>query len=158
MYRAPSLQFEYTVAFSGDPALNLPADPKEREHALTVARETGAWNSICHSNMLPTLFRLRRLSHSDSEWMIGQSIRRQLSGPESVTLAVRLAWRGIENCEGFEFSTLKEGERVLVTEKSIDDLADIGIPLGAPLLGRQIISEIGNEVWRCATEGIAPKR
>lgn len=158
MFRAPSLQHEYTLVFSGDPALSLPEDEKERENALRVARETGAWHSLCHASQLPTLFKLRPLPHSAYEWLIGESVRRNLTMPELCTLAVRLALRGVDNFDGLEFGTVRDGEHVLAKSSVTDTIADVGREIGDPNLGKKVIAELGSEIMRRAQEGISPKR
>jgi hypothetical protein len=161
MLRVGSLQHEYTVAFSGDPALALPEDETEREHALTVARETGAWHLICHANTTPTLFRLRPLPHSAYEWLIGETVRRNLTMPETCTLAVRLALRGVTGLDGpggaaFKVDTEKtEDDQILAKREVTDYLAALGDDIK---LGARVIGELGGEVMRRAQEGISPKR
>lgn len=101
MIKAPSLQNEYSLIFSGDPALVLPDDETERERVLRVARITGQWGDLIAPGQQPTVFHFRNLEQSDIAWLEGEHGHsteqgRPLGSQEYLTLAVRLALRSVD--------------------------------------------------------------
>lgn len=100
MIRPPSLQTGFALCWSGDPALKLPEDPKERERALTLARETGKWPT--HDGQQPTVFHFEALTRHEIGWWDGEfrhsaAHRRPLSPIEANDLLVRIALRRVDN-------------------------------------------------------------
>jgi hypothetical protein len=169
MLRAPSLQFDYTLVFSGDPALSLP-DPatapddqrdavtKERLRLLTVARETGAWGDITISGEQPTIFRMRSI-HGELAWIQGESQRRRLTTPEVAELAFRCALKAIGNLGSTKVEHTPNADGiVLVAKSTVDYIKAFGIEYGQPALGHSVILELGLIALERAAEGIAPKR
>lgn len=152
MIKAPSQQFEYTLIFSEDPALNLPSVDAEREKALDVARETGLWEPLLHVGETPTLFHVRPIGGALLDWLAGEMSRRALSTPEACVLALRCALRSVE---GFGDQKVKH-ERVdgfsLATMEIINSLYAID-----RIVGRQIVQELGSIVLARAFEGLRPK-
>lgn len=157
MFLPPSVQKEYALVFSGDPALALPSDEKERDNALRVARETGDWSGLIKPGQLPTLFTVRPLSGSMITWLGSQRSRNRLSGQEACELAFRLGLRKIDNFGDFEIEFEREGAQVLAAVTVLDALYDIGRVIGKPNLGRELIAELGGLVIERATESISPK-
>lgn len=177
MLKAPSLQTGYTLVFSGDPALNLPAIPAalpsdasaeqvaerdaviaDRQNQLRVARETGRWDKLCIAGERPTLFHLKPLSGSTYTWLASEADRRELRPAETMELALRLALDSIENLGAIKvsFEKSEDGQR-LVKRSVIDDLYAIGIDAGDAELGRAVVQELGSCVLVRAQEPLSPK-
>ena len=81
----------YKLAFSGDDALDLPADRDAARRALAVARETGRWDAITRPGAVPWLFVLQPLT------------ARQM-----------LAWESLRDAHGNDISRSELGEATLV--------------------------------------------
>jgi hypothetical protein len=154
MIRPPSQQFEYTLVFSGDPALNLPTDAAARDKALEVARETGQWSPILHSGEMPTTFTVRPISGALLDWLISEGRRRDLSTAELNVLSLRVALTKVDGFGDNRVTTESaghEGEFRIATVNIIDALYAIdGI-------GRAVVQELGDIVWRRACGGLRPK-
>ena len=157
MFAPPSLQHEYTLVFSGDPALMLPDDEKERAAKLRAARETGRWAELCKPGEQPTLFTIRPIEGPLLTWLHGYSSRARLSNDEGMELALRVALKGVENLGAFEITHSKIEGRVVVSEDTMAALYAIGRELGDPMLGRRVVIELGTLVLDRAMEGIPPK-
>jgi hypothetical protein len=97
MIKPPSLHAEYTLIYSGDPALSLPEDLEERARVLAEARETGKWDALIHGEEQPTLFTVRPLKGSEFDWWAGEVSRRKLVESEAAALALRLSLRKVDN-------------------------------------------------------------
>jgi hypothetical protein len=153
MIKLPSQQFEYTLVYSGDPALDLPSDAPARDKALEVARDTGQWATITRGGEQPTLFHVRPIVGTLLDWLAGEIQRRELSGPEAAVLALRLALRKVEGFGDHEVKTERADARspALATFKIIDALYAID---GA---GREIVQELGDLVLLRAFGGLRPK-
>lgn len=156
MFRAPSLQHEYTLVFSGDPALDLPVDEAERETALRVARETGNWEPILKQGQIPTLFHVRQLTQSSARWLGGEIRRRRLEPGEISVLALRLALRRVDNFDGHRVRHEQIDDQELATIATIDMLFEVD-PSNLDI-GRTLVDELGSLVLQRASEGISPKR
>lgn len=158
MLRPPSLQHEYTLIFSGDPALVLPEDPEERANALRVARETGKWDALIQAGQQPTMFHVRPLPQSTFRWLIGEATRRNLQGFEMTILALRLALRRIDNfgTHSGKVQLEKNDEQQLAKIDVIDALFNVD-PDDVDV-GRRVVDELGTEILRRAGDGISPKR
>jgi hypothetical protein len=177
VFKPPSLQKEFVLVYSGDPALELPVVPdkvdgeteeaaKQREELaaeveskLRVASETGRWGEIVKSGQIPTFFHFRSIHDDALMWLLGEVTRRQLTEIESCELAFRLALVKIEN-----FGTLRvEHEQIddqkLAKKKSIRALYDIGCELDPPqAIGRTIVLQLGAQVIKRAREGALPPK
>lgn len=112
MIKSPSLQSEYTLVFSDDPALDLPQHAAgetdeqakqvdaDRTRILHNARLTGNWPIL--PGQVPTIFHFRNLEASDLTWLDGERESstehgRRLSDGEFFVLAIRLALIRIDN-------------------------------------------------------------
>lgn len=100
MIKPASLVNDFTLIWSADPALDLPADPVERARMLKVARETGDWP--LREGQQPTAFQFHDLTREEIGWWRGECESstihgRPLSDVESSDLLLRLAIRGIDN-------------------------------------------------------------
>lgn len=142
MIKAPSLQSEYSLIFSGDPALILPEDPAERTRVLSVAQQTGNWAALVAPGQVPTVFHFRNLEHSDIAWLDGEfqsstEHGRPLGQIEYLTLAVRLALKGVEN-----FGTHKVEHKPLGSQRKVATPAIVNaIYAAAGKLGAELITE-----------------
>lgn len=152
MIKAPSVASEYSLVYSGDPALDLPEDPAERERVLEVARDTGNWQSLIRAGEMPTLFHVRPLYGTLWDWFVGEVNRRSLVQVESAAFALRLALRRVENFGSYKVSHSKVDGQSMATTEIID-----AIYTEAGGEGRQIVEEIGALVIVKATQGLRPK-
>lgn len=155
-FSPPSLQKPYSLISSLDPALNLPADEKEKENAMRVAQETGNWQPLIKAGEQPTVFMMRPLGGTTRNWLIGQQTRHRLTDVELLELVFRLAIEKIENF-GLHGSVKRqnlEGHGV-ATADVLD--AIYGIDPANPSLGQQIVIELGGVVLNRLMEGISPK-
>lgn len=152
MLTAPSLHRAFALVYSGDPALDLPADTKERERVLASARETGHWPTFAGQE--PTLFTCRSLHGAPLTWLLGEARRKQLSQDELCELAFRLALTEVVNLGNVQVQREVRGEQLQLTA---DTLAAI-YAIGDGTVGIQVVLELGAAVLRRAMEGIAPRR
>lgn len=154
MIKPPSQQFEYTLIFSGDPALNLPEDKEERAKALEVARETGQWATVLHVGQVPTTFRVRPITGPLLDWMSGEIQRRKLLNHEAAPFALRLALVGIEGFGEHKVESERagvDGEFKIATLKIIEALYSVdGV-------GRDVVQELGSLVMARAYGALGPK-
>lgn len=119
MIKPPSLQREFTIIWSKDPALVPPPEtPDENadeaalaayklaltdyERRLKVARETGEWAPMVREGHAPTAFHFMGLDREEGSWLYGESEyssihKRPLTRPEQFNLIVRIGIRGIDN-------------------------------------------------------------
>lgn len=151
--KPPSLQAEYTLIFSGDPSLVLPADEAAAEKALSIARETGQWAAILSQGQgeSPTLFHVRPLIGSLRDWLGGEVARRDLAPPEAAVLALRLALRRIEGFGTSKVTWVRENGQQLVDMTLIDEIYAVeGI-------GRKVVQELGDLVLLRTFEALRPK-
>lgn len=100
MIKPPSLQADFTLIYSEDPALSLPEDADERARVLKTASETGHWPLI--DGEKPTLFHFHDLSRQEISWIYGEQghssvYGRPLSAPEFTDLIFRVAIRKVDN-------------------------------------------------------------
>jgi len=152
MLKPPSLITTYTLIFSGDPALVLPADPKERTHALELARETGRWETLIGPDQTPTTFELRPLPGTAFDWWMGTVRRERLSDAEANALLLRLALRKVEHFGAHRVELHRLEGQELATPAIIDALYAEGGEAG-----RQIVAELGGEVFARAERALRPK-
>ncbi len=152
MIKPPSVQNEYTLIYSGDPALNLPTDETERETVLRVAHETGRWDALLGSES-PTLFHVRPLPGTVFDWLLGERIRGNLTDVETWTLALRLALRRVDNFGKHEVKTARNDDGHVLADVAIID----ALYAEAGGLGRDIVAELGTAVIERATTALRPK-
>jgi len=138
--KAPSVQHEYSLIFSGDPALRLPADSAEAARVLRIAQETGDWRSLT-GDETPTIFQFRNLSRTQLGWYEGERAScswlngRPLSGRESDDLIVRLALRGVTNFGTHKVTFQKINGQALACTDIIDAIHDEARPQGEAVIG-----------------------
>ena len=158
MLAAPSLQNEYTLCFSGDPALDLPALPAEddpghaaavaaREIKLKNARETGSWP--IKPGETPTIFRFKPVGGSAVRWWSGQSQRESLSALEDIELMFRLALVGVDGLPGVTMQHDKRGKFPLVTIATMDQIYASGA-------GPAAVVELGAYIAERSLGGVPP--
>jgi hypothetical protein len=160
MLLAPSVQTETGLVFSGDPALNLPADPTARENALRIARETGMWTPITHVGQDPAIFWFAPI-HGVARTFLQNEIRRRhpMTDDLIIELAFRLGLRRVSgvHLEGGGTLTLQLGVNEAglpwVTVASMDQLYSIG----SGNVGRELVAELGEVVFQKAMQGVSPK-
>lgn len=158
MIKLPSLRDDYSVIFSGDPALDLPAVPTladdasdeqkadakkiadERERLLKVARETGQWDSLIKPGEKPTVFQMRHLSGSARDYLDGEVARKQLAPGEFASLVFRLAIKRIDNLGDI---AVKHERMSGFSIASIDVIDRIR---AFPGIGDSIVAEVGGVV------------
>jgi hypothetical protein len=172
----PSLLHPTPLAFSGDPALDLPLVPdlaptegdpevlarhrlavEQRDTALRVARETGHWPT--HAGAQPTLFHVRSIHGTALTYLLGEIRRRELTTDQAMELAFRLAVIRVENLGTL---AIRRDQRDadglgLVTRDTMDLIYGIGRDAGDAQLGRAVVAEIGTLVMQRAMEGVPPK-
>lgn len=142
MIKVPSLQSEYSLIFSGDPALSLPDDAEERSRVLRIAQQTGNWTAHVIPGQVPTVFHFRNLEHTDIAWLDGEQQNssehnRPLGTIEYLTLAVRLALRSVEN-----FGTHKVEHKPLGSQRKVATPAIVNaIHAAAGKLGAELLTE-----------------
>jgi hypothetical protein len=174
MLRLPSLQHEFSLVFSEDPALDLPElgelapnapaeevaarqeRAKERSHKLKVARETGRWDAITRPGDKPTTFSFRALRGTTLTWLHAEQSREKMSDEELYELAFRLALTSIDNLDGFELQFEPIGDRKALHRSCVDRLYAIGQPIGQPMLGHRLVYELGMFVMERAIQGVPP--
>lgn len=153
MLKPRSLQSEYSLIWSLDPALQLPDDDEEKANALRVARETGKWQDLIRQGESPTLFQVRPVPGSSISWWLGEVQRENLTTLESCELALRLALRGVTNFGDAKVTTLVHEGHVMATRDIIDALYRIGENGDA---GRAVVMELGGIVIQHGLDGIGP--
>ena len=158
MIKPPSLQHEFDLVFSEDPALDLPDastedGKKERERVLKVARETGKWP--IKPGETPTLFRIEPLSGLAIEYVEGEMLRKQLTDDEAKTLIFRIGVKTILNLEGVEVAWTKIDDRRALSDDTTNSVLSIGAAEGLPGVGRAIVNQIGFHIWKRSKEPIS---
>lgn len=157
MIKPPSLVADYTLIYSGDPALKLPEDPDERAKALEVAWETGRWDDLILAGETPTLFEVRHLTASALQWWRGEiensSIyKRRLSPEELSSLVLRLAMRRVVNLGDYKIKHERIGTITLATSELID-----AIGASAREEAMNVIAELAHIVVRRSEASPSPK-
>jgi hypothetical protein len=154
--KAPSVQNEYSLIYSRDPALSLPDDEAERSRVLKVARETGDWSSLVSDREQPTLFHFRNLSRTQLSWLFGEighspTLNRPLSPFEANDLTVRLALRGVDNFGRHKVEHTRYNGQQIAKPEIID-----AIHAEAGEHGADIIDEFARLVAERASGQISP--
>ena len=166
MIKLPSVQRDFTLIYSGDPALDLPAfasdsasdDEKQasleaRAQALKVARETGNWPIKAGES--PTLFHFTpdpglAYDYFESEIRRGHQRKKPLSAHELAVLIFRIALRKVENIGPLklEFEDI-DGYR-LVSAKFVESIYALGD------VGRALVAELGALAYERIRDPIGP--
>lgn len=148
MFKPKSLVSEYTLIYSGDPALDLPTDEAQRDAVLKSARETGKYP--IKSGEHATVFRVRPIPGTSYSWFTAEVRRKDLSGLEMFELAFRLALKSIDNFGDVKVKRIKVDGHELATREVLDALYTLGD------VGRSIVAELGAIVTEHAADGISP--
>jgi hypothetical protein len=155
--KPPSLQRPFTLIFSGDPALELPTDEKERAKALEVARDTGNWSALLKvGGEPPTLFEIIPMTATAKHWLGQLQLEQGITQIQICALAFRLSIKKIESFGDFklrfEERSLDSGDKItLATADVIDELGKLGPA------GESIMIEIGTLALLRAAQGVPPK-
>ena len=155
MIKPPSIQKEYTLIFSGDPALDLPEETEARDLALKVARETGNWP--IKPGQEPTLFGLDPMSGMALTWMYSEMARKELTQIEIAEMSLRLTLKSVTNFGSHSVTFDTGGPFRLVSSQFINTLYSFGVDLGTPNAGRTVIGELGGVAFLRAREPVSPK-
>jgi len=123
--KAPSIQHEYTLVWSGDPALSLPEDAEEAARVLRLARETGDWSPLIIEGQQPTLFHLKDPTRTELAWWDGERshsalLERPLSALEASDLILRIALRSVDNFGKHKVSRKQYGAMWLADDAIIN--------------------------------------
>jgi hypothetical protein len=177
-FRLPSLQREFVLACSFDPALDMPEVPKidrskasedeiklveklekERAEKFKVACDHGRWDEITKKGESLTLFTCRGIHGPGVNWLRGEASRHERQMDEIYELAFRLGVKGVENlgslkisAESFEFV---DGQQLL-TRATLERFTDVGRDMDNPELGPMIVKEIGALLFLRAIQGVPP--
>lgn len=155
MIRPPSIQKEYTLIYSDDPALDLPSDADEKERVLKVARETGKWP--VREGEKATVFTFTPLDGVVQTYIYGEIGRRNLNHAEIAELIFRYALRRVDNFGNEKVTFEKDGNgHRRVDDKFLNVLYAVGNDAGMSDLGRTIISELGALVLMRTREPLTP--
>ncbi len=162
MIKPPSIQSDYSLVWSGDPALNLPDVGPERDRVLQVARETGRWEDLILPGQQPTVFHFRKLPKSTFDWVIGEHqhssvFKRPLSQMEGYSLFFRAALKSIDNWGSHKVKPTSFGEGCprIASEETTDAIG--AVDPNDPMIGAAILGELAQLVWIKETTGISPK-
>jgi len=154
MLAPPSLQHPYTLCFSGDPSLDLPAAPEGDAAAaealalkLKNARETGNWP--IKPGESPTRFNFKPVGGSAVRWRFGESQRQSLSALEDIELMFRLALDSIDGLPGVTVQHDKRGKFPLVSVATMDQIYASGA-------GPAAVYELGAYVAERSIGGVPP--
>lgn len=156
----PSLQNDYTFISVADPALTWPEvdesaavdvralQIKERERAITVARETGEYP--VREGQAPVTYRLRQIKGTTFDWFQGHIRREQLGELESQAFLMRL---GLVEVDGLGKVSVGTPERVdghIIAPAAIVDVL-------YEMVGRGIVAEIAGHLFGRATAPLPSK-
>jgi hypothetical protein len=144
MLAPPSLQNNYSLCFSGDPALELPEAEDAKILALKNARERGQWPVKQGEKV--THFHFRQVGGSAVRWWYGESQRQSLSPLEDIELMFRLA---LVSVDGIEIKHDKRGKFPLVSIESMDLIYASGA-------GPAAVTELGAIVAERSLGGVPP--
>lgn len=161
MIKPPSLQTDYTFISAGDPALqwpevdeNAPADEaaaqvKERERAITTARDTGQYP--IREGQTPVMYRLRQIKGSAFDWFQGHIKREQLGDLEAQALLMRMGLVEIDGLGKVSVGTpVKLTPTVLAAPSEIVDVLYESV-------GRMVVAEIAIHLFGRATTPLPTK-
>lgn len=139
----PSLQSEYGLVYSGDPALDLPADEAERENALRVARETGDWSKLVKPGEQPTVFNVQL---SGRAFTRVQDCKGNLQICEA---AFRYGVRGVRNAGELKVKQVRIDGLTALSDETLDQIYEMG--------GAACIYEIGTLIYQRTAELLSPR-
>lgn len=143
----PSLQHEYVLCYSGDPAIDLGDGPdEEKAIKLKNLRDRGSWESAVKPGQKLTRFRFRQVGGSAVRWWFGESERQALSALEDLELMFRLA---LVSVDGFEVKYDRRGKFPLVSIETMDQIY-------AASGGGAAVTELGAIVAERAIGGVPP--
>jgi hypothetical protein len=174
MLAIQSLQDQYTLCFSEDPALDLPeiqkinrdtasldeasavdALIKERNRKLKLARDTGNWAAITKPGETRTEFKFRAIGGQTLTWWQGQVTREDKTDAEASELMFRLALVDVDNLAKFEIKHDGAHKPQLLSLRSLNTLYGMGGDVD-PKFGRRLVFELGSVVATRAIEGVPP--
>lgn len=168
MIRPPSLQSDYTLCFSEDVALDLPALDglegealdkaiEERVRLLADACNRGAWGAITKHGQQPSHFQVRPI-YADITWLLSERERRKLSTAELYELAFRLAIKSIDNFGNWKpvFDQPVDESPRLLSLASLGEVKCVGLGSPDPHMGTRIVHEIGRVAFEHAMDGVRP--
>lgn len=165
MIKPPSTQGDYSLVWSGDPALNLPdvGDP-ERERVLAEMRDTGKWDDRIRDGEKPTIFHVRRLPLDARNYVMGERENssefdgRKLSDDETGYLFLRVALRSIENWSGPKVRIARVSEDSEITAATVESLNALGAVADAEgrNVGKSIVDELAFLVFSKEMSGLRP--
>lgn len=136
----------YVLAYSDDPALDLPEEKEASMRAFDVARETQDWVSVTKPGMRLSLFTMRRL---DAEKYLQWSEKKDSDGQArfgQVSWFIKLAKLCLVKVDH-----LDETERKVrrLRDQDFGDCADETVFAGVdPDLVRTILTDLGVSAWR----------
>lgn len=165
-FSPPSLQREYSLCSSLDPALDLPVIPDlapdapasevervkrivdEYTTKLRNAQETGRWHEITKKGEDPTIFTFEQIHGTTWTWFKNECLRLGLQDEARLEFLFRVAIRRIApfGNRKLEFDTI-DGFQV-AKRSSLEPLYDLGRDSKPPEpeLGRMIVMELGGLV------------
>lgn len=160
MIKPASLVSEFSLIYSGDPALDLPAEPEERARVLKLAQETGKWPLV--EGQSPTVFHFKSITRTELGWLLGElqhstqpaHDRRPLSPLEFDDLVFRLAIRSIDNFGTHSGKADRKRYRGDIYLASTDLTDAIHAACGE--LGASILAEFSAHLIERAQGGIRP--
>jgi hypothetical protein len=159
MLAPPSLVHDYSLVFSGDPALDAPderaSEPEVREwqEKLARARETGQWDSLLKPGQEPTRFVMRQLTGSQRrELMDLLEDSSRGGGMGKTAILFRAAVKRVDNLGATEVKHHRDPETGLsfkiATPEIVNVLDDISMA---------IVGELATEVARRLQGVTSPK-
>lgn len=136
MIKPLSVQHEFSLIWSRDPAVNLPEpEPdatdekrleviKEAARLFNLARDTGDYRSIVREGQTPTTFSFKDPSRGEWGWIYGEQQHssvygRPLSEPEFTDLIFRVAVRGVVNFGEHKVTRKRNAHGVWLADESI---------------------------------------
>lgn len=152
MIKAPSIASDYSLIYSGDPALSLPGDDDEAARLLEIARDTGQWSSLITGAEQPTTFHMRPLYGEVWNWFAGECSRRNLVQIESFALAFRLALRSVDNLGSLKVQHTKADGHSIATIETLNAIYAAGDGVG-----RAVVEELASLVILKAMQTLRPK-
>lgn len=145
MIKAPSIQFAFDVAWSGDEAFVREGKTDDAFKAeFEAARDLGEYGPICKAGEVPTLFTVRRATSTEIRKWGDQLAAGAIGMSEASAIAFRHCVSDIRNAPGLDFKL--DGKQVSAKTMDMLDSADL-----------TIVTEIGTFIFARAMRGIGPK-
>ena len=135
MLKPPSLQNEFDIWYSGDPAFHLPADAKEAARLVRQCRETGDISPILIGGETPTFFTVKPLRSSVFRKIVDRVSSGTLGQTEAAAIAFRSTLIGVKNFGDVEIRMVKDEAWGTLAAPDIADMLDARSP--------SIVSELG---------------